>query len=55
MRGALMFTLPGAIFAGLATAGMFIYNNWKNLPTFFDSFKQSLMRNLGPGAEGNGQ
>lgn len=55
MRGVLATTLPGAILTGLATAGLFIYNNWKNLPAFFNSFKQSLMRNLTPGAEGNGQ
>ncbi len=55
MRGALMLTVPGTIVTGLAVAGTFIYNNWKNLPAFFDSFKQSLMRNLAPGAEGNGQ
>lgn len=50
LRGALMFTGIGAVLAAIAAAGAFIYNNWKGLLTFFESFGESFKKAIGPEA-----
>lgn len=55
LRLAVIGTGIGAVLVAIGAAGMFIYNNWKKLPLFFESFKRSLMENLGPGAGETGK
>lgn len=50
LRLALISTGVGAALVLLGTAGAFIANNWSGIGRFFDSFGESLKRNLGPGA-----
>lgn len=50
LRLALIGTGVGAALVLLGTAGAFIANNWSGIGKFFDSFGESLKRNLGPGA-----
>jgi hypothetical protein len=55
LRLALIGTGVGTALVALGAAGMFISNNWGQLPKFFDSFGESLKRDLGPGAAASGQ
>lgn len=48
LRVAFIATGIGAIIAGLAMAGVWIYNNWSGLASFFTGFGQAFMAALGP-------
>ncbi|MGD9918609.1 MAG: phage tail tape measure protein [Paenirhodobacter sp.] len=48
LRVALLATGIGAAIAGIALAGVWIYNNWAGLTSFFRAFGQAFMAALGP-------
>lgn len=48
LRMAVISTGIGALVAGLAMAGVWIYNNWSGLKTFFTGFGSAFMAALGP-------
>ncbi len=48
LRVALLATGIGAAVAGLAMAGVWIYNNWSGLTAFFKGFGEAFMESLGP-------
>lgn len=50
LRVAFIASGVGALVAGLAMAGVWIYNNWSGLKTFFASFGDAFMNALGPAA-----
>lgn len=50
LRVAFIATGIGALVAGLAMAGVWIYNNWSGLKTFFSAFGDAFMAALGPAA-----
>lgn len=50
MRLALIATGVGAIALGIAAAGVWIYNNWNGLVTFFAEFGAGFREALGPAA-----
>ncbi|GJD79387.1 hypothetical protein GCM10007886_29540 [Methylobacterium gregans] len=41
-----------AIVAGLTALGVWVYNNWDGIKTFFSAFGESFMKGLGPEASG---
>lgn len=48
LRVALISTGIGALVVGLAMAGVWIYNNWSGLKSFFKGFGEAFMKSLGP-------
>lgn len=48
LRVALIATGIGALVVGLAMAGVWIYNNWSGLKSFFKGFGEAFMKSLGP-------
>ena len=50
LRFAFLATGIGALLAGVAMAGIWIYNNWEGLQSFFSGFWQSFRAALGPAA-----
>lgn len=48
LRSALLFSGVGAVIAGLALGGLWIYNNWAGLKEFFAGFGAGLRAALGP-------
>lgn len=48
LRFALLATGIGAVIAGIAMAGVWIYNNWSGLKSFFTGFGTAFMAALGP-------
>ncbi len=50
IRLAFLTTGIGALLAGLAMAGVWIYNNWEGLKAFFIGFWQTFREALGPAA-----
>ena len=48
LRVAFIATGIGALVAGLAMAGVWIYNNWSGLKSFFQGFGAAFMSALGP-------
>ena len=48
LRVAFIATGIGALVAGLAMAGVWVYNNWSGLKSFFVGFGQAFMAALGP-------
>jgi|GEM_PF-2883677 len=48
LRFALISTGIGAIAVGLATAGLWVYNNWSGLSAMFSAFGRALYNSLGP-------
>ncbi len=50
IRLAFLATGIGALLAGIAMAGVWIYNNWEGLKTFFVGFWQTFREALGPAA-----
>lgn len=50
IRLAFLATGIGALLAGIAMAGIWIYNNWEGLKTFFVGFWRTFREALGPAA-----
>lgn len=48
MRVALISTGVGALAAGIAAAGIWIYNNWEGIGVAFEAFKGAFMRAVEP-------
>lgn len=48
LRVALIASGIGALVVGLAMAGVWIYNNWSGLKSFFKGFGEAFMKSLGP-------
>ncbi|GEM_PF-5807524 len=48
LRVAMLATPVGAVVAGLAIAGAWVYNNWHNVTIAFDAFASSFMRAIEP-------
>lgn len=48
VRAALMFSGVGLVLAGIAMAGLWIYNNWEGLGAFFEAFGASFMTAIDP-------
>lgn len=48
LRMALMLSGIGLILAGIAAAGLFIYNNWEGLVAFFEGLGAGMVAALGP-------
>ncbi|MDJ0824254.1 MAG: phage tail tape measure protein [Rhodobacter sp.] len=51
LRTALLFSGVGAVIAGLAMGGLWIFNNWAGLKAFFAGFGEGLRAALGPAAQ----